>query len=83
MAIETHMMSAEDLRRTWVGRLVRRSTDDAYTVPSRRVEDIHYTRQTGEWVAWSGEHHICGSPEALDRRLAALATPARPLQAGN
>lgn len=70
-------LTLESLRAKWIGRSVWATTQDELTPASmwtpRKVEEIWENRREEKFVAWTGEHVVCGSLEALDRRLHSLA----------
>jgi hypothetical protein len=72
----TKTLTVESLRVKWIGRSVYASSDhrlNAAGMHPRQITDLHYNAREDQYFAFSGEHHIAGSLEALDRRLESLA----------
>ena len=78
MNATTNALTLADMRKRWIGRLVRGSTDSgldaAYSrAHAREVEDIYQNKEDGMYYAFSDEHHRANTLEGLDRRLHSLA----------
>lgn len=70
-------MTVLEIQKKWVGKMVASSTDHGLDVSGRhprKVEKIYLEAETGDYLAYAGEHHRANTPEALDRRLHQLAS---------
>jgi hypothetical protein len=73
-------MTLDEVRKTWMHRLVRGSTETLDHEPSRVITTIYESTDSAagtKYVAWSGEHIMENTPARLHRHLAAPAQPVR------